>query len=96
MSTRTPEPCLTGISCKNSHETMTVRMIMNSRGDGLWPAHQDQVELGVALMHKVPGVLVLVPLCELLEVIWIKLVSIDKVLNFLDNNTFFVSTKQFQ
>ena len=50
-------------------------MIMNSRGDGLWPAHQDQVELGVTLMHKVPGVLVLVPLCELLEVIWIKLVS---------------------
>ena len=49
-------------------------MIMNSTGDRLWPTHQDQVKLGVTLMHQVPCVLVLVPLGKLLEVIGVILV----------------------
>ena len=49
-------------------------VIVNGRGHGLGPAHQDQVKLGVPLVHQVPGVLVLIPLDELLEILEVKLV----------------------
>ena len=49
-------------------------MIVNGGGHGLGPAHQDQVKLGVTLVHKVPGVLVLVPLDKLLKILQVKLV----------------------
>lgn len=53
---------------------MTVSMIMDSRGHRLWPAHQDQVEFGIAFMDKVSSVFVLVPFGIFLEVSRVKLV----------------------
>ena len=64
---------------QDPHEAVTVRVVVYGRGDSLGPAHQDQVEAGVALVHQVPRVLVLVPLCEPLEVLRVELVPEDEV-----------------
>ena len=82
---------------QDPHEAVAVRVVVYGGGDGLGPAHQDQVEAGVALVHQVTGVLVLVPLCEPLEVLRVELVPEDEVdyelekrnsqinMSFLDN-----------
>ena len=91
---------------------MTVCMIMYSRWHRLRPAHQDQVELGIALMDQVPGVFVFVPFWIFLEINRIELVPtwltlsfsfclyhhlpINKSLHILNHYTFFVSAKQLQ
>ena len=59
---------------QDPHEAVAVRVVVYGGGDGLGPAHQDQVEAGVALVHQVPRVLVLVPLREPLEVLRVELV----------------------
>ena len=63
---------------QDPHEAVAIRVVVYGGGDGLGPAHQDQVEAGVALVHQVPRVLVLVPLREPLEVLCIELVPEDE------------------
>ena len=71
--------CLGGSAVQDPHEAVAVCVVVDWGGDGLGPAHQDQVEAGVALVHQVPRVLVLVPLREPLEVLRVELVPEDEV-----------------
>ena len=67
---------LQGAQCTVFHgaASATHLVVVDGGGHGLRPAHEDQVKLGVSLMHQVPGVFVLVPLHVLLNIFEVKLV----------------------
>ena len=58
----------------HSAASTTHLVVVDGGGHGLRPAHEDQVKLGVSLVHQVPGVFVLVPLHVLLNIFEVKLV----------------------